>query len=112
MMGELQRITTISPGSKDGWAIGGPATLFTTGAMIHFDGRKCTNVASPDDGMLSNNMFWGSPGSDHYGGANYGMADGSVKFLSTSIDPTIFALWGSIADRVPLEWESWPPGVE
>ena len=40
MTGELQRITTISPGSKDGWAIGGPATLFTTGGMISSEARN------------------------------------------------------------------------
>ncbi len=34
MIGELQRITDLTPTSKDGWAIGGPATLFTTGAMF------------------------------------------------------------------------------
>ena len=33
MTGELQRITATTPRSKDGWAIGGPATLFTTGAL-------------------------------------------------------------------------------
>ena len=43
-------------------------------------------------------MFWGSPGSDHPGGANYGLADGSVRFLPTSIDPNVFALLGSMAD--------------
>ena len=100
MTGELQRITTIEPGSKDGWAIGGPATLFTTGAMVHFDGKTLTNVALPASGALSNNMFWGSPGSEHAGGANYGMADGSVRFLDTSMDPNIFALLGSMADQI------------
>jgi len=98
MIGELQRITDITPTSKDGWAIGGPATLFTTGAMVHFDGKKLANVASPKDGALSNNHFWGSPGSEHVGGANYGMADGSVQFLSTSMSPEVFAKMGSMAE--------------
>ena len=99
MTRELQHITSISPGSKDGWAIGGPATLFTTGAMVKFDGAKCINVASPADGLLSNNRFWGSPGSE-MSWRELGMADGRVVFLSTSMDPNIFALLGSMADGV------------
>lgn len=105
MTGELQRITDISPGSKDGWAIGGPATLFTTGAMMTFDGKACKSVVPPDIGTLMNNHFFGSPGSEHAGVVNFGLADGSVRSLSTSVDPTVFILLGSMADaqsvRVP-----------
>ena len=103
MTGELQRITDLTPGSKDGWAIGGPATLFTTGAMMAFDGRTVSCAASPSKGRLSNNHFWGSPGSDHPGGANYGMADNCVRFLSESMDPAVFALLGSMADGEKIE---------
>lgn len=98
LLGELQRITTITPGSKDGWAVGGPATLFTTGALIHFDGQGTRSVTSPADGTPLNNMFWGSPGSGHPGGANFGLADASTRFIATLIDPSVFALLGSMAD--------------
>ena len=47
MTGELQRITDLTPTSKDGWAIGGPATLFTTGAMFRRNGNTVAPVASP-----------------------------------------------------------------
>ncbi len=100
MTGELQRITDITPGSKDGWAIGGPATLFTTGAMFRYDGGKLECVSSPEVGKLLNNRFFGSPGSAHSGGANFGLADGAVLFLTDEIDPRIFALLGSMADDV------------
>ena len=98
IVGELQRITTADPGSKDGWAVGGPATLFTTGAMARSEGKTCTIVAPPPPGSMMNNGFWGSPGSEHSGVVNYGMADGSVRSLSVSIDPNVFALLGSMAD--------------
>ena len=105
--GELQRITDVTPRSKDGWAVGGPATLFTTGALIHRSGAATvTNVAKPGEGHLMNNGFFGSPGSDHANGANFGMADGSVRFLSTTIDPNVFAELGSMADGGPPQgWE-------
>lgn len=96
--GELQRLqaTPTRRGSKDGWAVGGPATLFTTGAMVATDGT--TFVDTPSSGKLMNNGFWGSPGSEHPRGANYGIGDGSVRFLSDSTDPSVFALLGSMAD--------------
>jgi len=107
MTGELQRITTITstitPGSKDGWAIGGPATLFTTGALVAFDENGTRNVVPPDSGAPLNNKFWGSPGSEHVNVANFGMADGAVRAINVRIDPSVFALLGSMADASPLE---------
>ncbi len=52
-----------------------------------------------DDGLTMNNGFFGSPGSDHANGANFGLADGSVTFVSSAIDPNVFALLGSMADN-------------
>jgi prepilin-type processing-associated H-X9-DG protein len=101
MTGELQRVTDVNPGSKDGWAIGGPATLFTTGAL--FSQRDTTSVpaASPNEGRLLNNGFFGSPGSDHPGGTNIGLADGSVSFVPDAVDPNIFALLGCVSTGQP-----------
>lgn len=98
MTGELQRITDATPGSKDGWAVGGPATLFTTGAMFSYNNGKLAGVDDPTKGKLMNNHFFGSPGSEHSGGAHFGLADGSVQFISEEIDPAVFALMGSMAD--------------
>jgi len=100
MTGELQRITDLTPNSKDGWAIGGAATLFTTGAMFARNGTTLTNVALPATGALMNNGFFGSPGSDHAGGANLGLGDGSVTFMANSMGSNMFALLGSMADLV------------
>ncbi len=99
MTGELQRIVVANANyggannlSHDGWAIGGDATGFTTGYQATIN-----KVRSP---LLNNGLFQ-SPGSDHPRGTNFGLTDGSVKFLSTSIDPNFFALLGSMADNVP-----------
>jgi prepilin-type processing-associated H-X9-DG protein len=90
MTGELQRIppSGLFGGSHDGWAVGGDATGFTTGTP------NSSNAAM-------SNGFFSSPGSDHSNGANFGMADGSVKFLSSGIDANVFALLGSMNDGIP-----------
>jgi prepilin-type N-terminal cleavage/methylation domain-containing protein/prepilin-type processing-associated H-X9-DG protein len=100
MTGELQRVTNQgNNNSHDGWAIGGDATGFTTGCMCGLSGATWTYVST--GGKMMNNLFFGSPGSDHPGGANYGIADGSVKFLIDTMDTSTFALLGSMADGVP-----------
>ncbi len=92
MTGELSRNTTstftaATNGSPlDGWAVGGPVTLFTTGV--------------PNNGKLLCNGFWMSPASDHANGANFGMADGAVRFVSDGIDAMVFSLAGSMADGI------------
>ncbi len=103
MTGELQRIVVSDAQhggannlSHDGWAVGGDATGFTTGyggPGVPIDGKPT---------LLMNNGFFQSPGSDHVGGANFGFADGHEQFISTSIDPSVFALLGSMADKMPV----------
>jgi len=70
--------------SYDGWAWGGPATLFSTrfgiNKGVHFD----------------------NPGSEHPGGANVCLADGSVRFVGENIDMTIFRNLGNMRNGVPV----------
>jgi prepilin-type processing-associated H-X9-DG protein len=109
--GELQRLTKINPAtnnSHDGWAVGGSPTLFSTGCMTTYtvasDGSGTITVTFvAANGQMMNNNFFGSPGSQHSKGANFGMADGSVQFINDSMDARIFALMGSMDDGVPLD---------
>ena len=107
MTGELQRIAVANANyggannlSHDGWAIGGDATGFTTG----YGGPSVQVNGQP--APLMNNGFFQSAGSDHAGGANFGLGDGSVKFLITTLDQNVFTLLGSMDDEVRVgDWE-------
>lgn len=107
MTGEVQRLpVTVLTGtpapldSSDGWACGGLPTLFSTGIMY-----DKTGVEVQSGGKLMNNKHNASPGSDHPSGANFGMGDGSVRFITETTEPRIFALLGSMNDGVAIPAE-------
>ena len=100
MIGELQRIAIITTTAKpdagpclshDGWAVGGDATLFTTGE----------SYAVNRSTLYMNNGYFASPGSAHKGMANFGLADGSVRAINNSVNGNVFSLMGSMADGLP-----------
>lgn len=79
-------------GDKDalGWVTGTRATLRNTGVFEDMN-RKILDL---EQGALEVGGF----DSYHQGGGNFGMADGSVVFLTHSIDATIFQYLGNRAD--------------
>jgi prepilin-type N-terminal cleavage/methylation domain-containing protein len=81
--------------SKDGWAIGGAASCFTTGYP--------TTINTPGIRLMNNGWFQ-SPGSAHADGAHFSAADGAVKFLTNSMEPAIFSLLGSMADKLNVSF--------
>lgn len=82
MIGELQRLTSGAwnvSRSNDGWATGGVGTAFDT------------DIGSRG---INGGHFQG-PGSDHVGGAHFGLGDGAVRFISENIDGVTFERLGN-----------------
>jgi prepilin-type N-terminal cleavage/methylation domain-containing protein len=114
VIGELARYTTASSNlfsetnpldiSRDGWAIGGISTIFTTGLPFPYNRNSMPSTPPPPPGTnklgpLMKNGDFASPGSEHASGCNFGLGDGSVQFYTVTMDPNVFALLGSMADR-------------
>ncbi len=56
--------------------------------------------AGPAHSMTNNNVSWGFR-SNHPGGVNFSLADGSVHFISQSIDHKLYQLLGCRNDGQP-----------
>ncbi len=94
MIGEL----IPGPGSL-GWASGTRATLRNTSGFI--DRQAWPNDLDAETGSLDVGGF----GSFHPGGAQFGFADGSTRFLTHSIDEVLFRQLGNRADGELLKEE-------
>ena len=76
--------------SSDGWAYGGPATLFTT--------RLTPNIPGQQYGQ-----HFDEAGSSHPQGLNYAAADGSVRFISYNVDEFTWRNLGNMQQGTPVE---------
>jgi prepilin-type processing-associated H-X9-DG protein len=103
-------------GQDLGWASGTRATLRNTGSRINAPdlryGRAPIPVWNPDGSTGSgpptqpdpkNVNLVGGFGSAHGGGANFVFGDGSVRFLSETIDRRVFQCLGNRADEEMVE---------
>lgn len=82
----------IEPGDL-GWMSGTRATLRNTGTAL--------NAKTPASALISN-VYVGGFGSRHPGGANFCFGDGSVRFLSEKINPSVFRDLGNRDDGEPV----------
>jgi prepilin-type N-terminal cleavage/methylation domain-containing protein len=81
-----------------GWVSGTRATLRNTGEPINTDtdARRTSGRPSSPSSAPANEV--GGFSSFHPGGAQFGMGDGRVKFMSENIDPTLYGRLGHRAD--------------
>jgi len=106
MTGDMQRIFNtdaentyehVRYPSQDGWAVGGVATSFSTAERMPARGNEPVMGTGQSYGL--NNGYYEAPGGEHKGGAQFGLADGSVRFITKSISGQVFALLGSMNDN-------------
>ena len=95
---EVGRVFPLWAGGNNDWA--GQWRICSwarvTGPWTYINNRETNNIIN----SLSPSDY--SFGSQHPGGANFLLGDGSVTFLSETIDTTLYARLGSIRDGNPV----------
>jgi prepilin-type processing-associated H-X9-DG protein len=86
-----------------GWMSGTRATLRNTGTLVNgtpepgVEGRRRPPV-DPAQAQAPNPLYVGGFSSQHPGGANFALVDGSVRFYSETVDRSVFESLGNRAD--------------
>jgi hypothetical protein len=107
---------TPNSGRKDHWAIGGDDFDNWEGTdwsemggstAVRLNYRKPTGTMSPlaRDGSLDWGAYEVSFGSNHTGGAQFCLGDGSVKYLNEDIDPIVLSAYGTRNGGEPVSVE-------
>ncbi len=82
-----------------GWMSGTRATLRNTGTRINAEAtRRNRGMAVEPPAPKRDKFYVGGYGSHHPGGGNFALGDGSVRFVSETIDPELFQHLGNRAD--------------
>lgn len=89
-----------------GWVSGTRSTLRNAGRLPELDRDRYRRwTQEPDDDADSqDSLEVGGFGSFHTGGAQFVLADGSVRFLSQTIDPEVFRHMANRADGEMIEF--------
>ncbi len=97
-MGVVRENNQPNMGRKDHWAFGGDdVDTNNQGDMSEHVGSTAVrmNSRSVPPGTPEFAAYEFSFGSRHVGGANFGYADGSVRYLSEQIEPVVFSAFGT-----------------
>ncbi|NLS97030.1 MAG: DUF1559 domain-containing protein [Planctomycetaceae bacterium] len=82
-----------------GWMSGTRATLRNAGTLINAEAAwRNRGMPVPEEEPEPDKFHVGGFGSYHPGGANFAFGDGSVQFLSETIEPETFGLLANRAD--------------
>jgi prepilin-type processing-associated H-X9-DG protein len=84
-----------------------PDTTPTVGATTPAEQPAPSEPAAPANGPAGTQLIVGGFGSFHPGGANFAMGDGSVRYLTSAINPTVYQQLGHRADGKLLSSDSY-----
>jgi prepilin-type N-terminal cleavage/methylation domain-containing protein len=82
-----------------GWMSGTRATLRNAGTLINAEAaRRNRGMAAEEPAPNRDKYYVGGFSSHHPGGAEFALGDGSVRFLSETVDPELFRQMANRAD--------------